>query len=697
MKKSKKLFAVLAALALMLITLVCSTFISSVGEPEVAYAASDSVDINFEFHQIDVEIQVGKDKVYTVKETLVTYFKKSGINRGIIRDIQRETTTTRYIGGKQVKGKSFIAQLNNVRASYEGKEIKPDVEVSSEMYSIYLRKPSGKIDEGEYTFVLEYDYDMSDDKVTGYDDFVFDVLGYEMNRTEVLNATVTFPEDISPDKVSIRTNNSGSPELHTWKPGLGNGSELESLQIGSNFIKFTAYPKARDKGYTVQVILPDGYFSEATLTFYWYYLIAIFFTVVGIGVALYLVLKNSLQGKTVEVVEFYPPEGMSVMEFSSIWHRGARAKDSSALILKWANLGLLTIEKDGEKNLILRPTDIYDFNTFCLKGAAPSEPSQNPGAETVGENATAANALYSDADKKYFDSITEKKFYFRLFAGIGGDGAFSTRIFKGISDSQKSAFFENIKELVDEGKDKEHLKGDAEKVRTALPFIGLIPTLGVLIFYSILLGQFIPIFFLIFMAAGTFVGVSWRKTPEVFIMLLFPLAFYGGVFGMFTAFFALTAYDYIGLLWIAPIVWAACLFVCPYFVKGVRTDEAQKTYGRLKGFETFLLKAELPKIQLLFDKNPEYFSDILAWCVIMGISDKVEKRFAPLSFNMPKFMSEGIRVRWICTCMHHSHFYGLPARHTSSYGGGGGHFSGGGGGHHGSHGGGGGGGRSRGC
>ena len=199
------------------------------------------------------------------------------------------------------------------------------------------------------------------------------------------------------------------------------------------------------------------------------------------------------------------------------------------------------------------------------------------------------------------------------------------------------------------------------------------------------------------MAAGTFVGISWRKTPQVFIMLLFPFAFYGGVFAMFVSFFALTAYDYIGLLWIAPIVWAVCLFVCPYLVKGVRTEEAQKTYGRLKGFETFLLKAELPRIQLLFDKNPEYFSDILAWCVIMGISDKVEKRFASLSFNMPKYLTEGIKVSWICGCMHRSHFYGLPASHTSYSGGGSHHFSGGGGGHGGSHGGGGGGGRSRGC
>ncbi|MCH5148057.1 MAG: DUF2207 domain-containing protein [Clostridiales bacterium] len=701
MKKTKNIFAVLAALALILLTLVCSTFVSSLGTPEAAYAASSSLDTNFEFNRIDVEIEVGKNKVYTVKETLVTYFKDSGINRGIVRDIQRQTTTTRYIDGKKVKGKSFYAQLKNVKASYDGTTIKPQIETSSEMYSIYMRKPSGKIEEGEHTFVLEYAYDMSDDKVSGYDDFIFDVLGYEMNKTEVLTAKITFPANISSDKVSIRTNKSGRSEVFEWSPDLENEYEPESLQIGSNYIQFTAYPKAENKGYTVQVILPDGYFSEASLTFYWYYIIAIICAVGGIALALILFLRNFLQGKTLEVVEFYPPEGMSVMEFSSIWHRGARAKDSAALILKWANLGLLTIEKDGEKDLILRPTGIYDFSTFRLKSAkaeVSTELSQNQGAKPAeGEKSEQATAIYSDADKKYFDSIVEKKFYFRLFLGIGGDGFFSTRTFKSKSNSSKSAFFDNIKELTDEGKDKEHVKGNTEKVRTALPFIGLIPTLGVLIFYGLLLGEIFPVFFIIFMAAGTYTGVMWRQNPTALLYMLFPVVFYGGVFALFSVFFALTAYDYIGLLWISPIIWVICVFVLPFFVKGVRTEEAQKTYGRLKGFETFLLKAELPKIQLLFDENPEYFSDILAWCVIMGISDKVEKRFAALSFNLPEYMSEGIKVRWICRCMYHSHFHSLPARHTSSSGGGSRHFSGGGGGHHGSHGGGGGGGRSRGC
>lgn len=703
MKKLKKLFAVLAALALILLALVCVTFNGSFASSDVAYADSDSwVDKNFKFAEIDIEIEVGKDKVYTVKETLKTVFFRSDTNRGIIRDIQHQTTTTRYINGKKVKGKSFFTKLDNVKASFEGSSIKTQIDVTSEMYSIYLRKPSGYIEgrEEPYTFVLEYTYDMSDDKVSGYDDFVFDVLGYEMNKTELFNATITFPDAISADKVSVRTNERSRSRVEDWEPDEG-----ESLQVEDNVIKIAAHPyeKERDynKGYTVQVILPDGYFSGASLTFYWYYLIVIAALIGGVAVIITLFLRNFLQGKTVEVLEFYPPEGMSVMEFSSIWHRGARTKDSAALILKWANLGLLTIEKDGDKHLILRPADIYDFNDFRLKSTKPvkddifTEFSDDSAEEPEKQEEGARTIKYLKSDKKYFDNLAEKKFYFRLFSGVGGDGVFSTRIFKGRSSDRKSALFDDIKELTERGNDKEHLQGDVEKVRTAMPFLGLIPTFGILVYYCILLESVFPVFFLIFMAAGTFVGVMWRKTPQVYFMIIFPVVFYGAIYGVFAGMFALTAYDYAYLLWIAPVIWAVCVFVLPFLIKGRRSEEAQKTYGRLKGFENFLLKAELPRIQLLFDENPEYFADILAWCVIMGISDKVEKRFASLSFKMPDYISNGIKVRWICHCMYHSHFHISPISHSSSSHGSS-HFSGGGG-HHGSHGGGGGGGRSRGC
>lgn len=700
MKNRVKFWGIAAACALLALFFGCLALGGGVysGVYDSGVASANTVNDNFSFEKVDVEIEVGKDKVYKVKETLTTRFEQSHVNRGIIRDIQHQTTTTRYINGKKVKGKSFIATLDNVKASFDDASIRPDIQVSRDAYSIAMRNPAGYIESGTHVFVLEYTYAMHDDKMSGYDDFIFDVLGYEMNKTETLNAKITFPEEIDVGKVSVRTNSAGSSAVHTWNPNEeGSG---ESFSVSGKVITMTAHPYDADKGYTLQVILPDGYFSEARVTFYWYYIPCILAAVVGAAVCIALFLRYTLQGKTLRVVEFYPPEELSVMEFSSIWHRGARAKDTAALILKWADMGLLTIERDGDKHLILRPTGKIDL------GGKPNKEEESEDIfsdfydsdKDAADEPTGEELTYTADDKKYFDNPREKKFFYRLFSGVGGENKFSTRIFNSSSRSNKALVYDDVEELVKKAGDDKFLKGKAQSVRSALPFLGLIPTLVLEIYYCLLCSEFLPIFFFIFQAAGTFVGVMWHKTPQVVIMLIFPVVFYGLTYGISMGMFSLTAYDYCYLVYIAPIWWAVCMFVLPFFVKGRRVPEAQEMYGRLKGFEDFLLKAELPKIQLMFDENPEYFSEILAWCSIMGISGKVAKRFAALNFEPPAFMRDGMDVRWVCVCMYHSGCrLGTKSFGGGSSGGGGFSFGGGGGGHGGSFGGGGGGGGSRGC
>lgn len=71
----------------------------------------------------------------------------------------------------------------------------------------------------------------------------------------------------------------------------------------------------------------------------------------------------------------------------------------------------------------------------------------------------------------------------------------------------------------------------------------------------------------------------------------------------------------------------------------------------------------------------------------MGISDKVEKRFAALEITLPEYLTEGVSLHIVCACLSYASTQGAPR--SSGFGGGGG---GGG-----SSGGGGGGGGSRGC
>lgn len=80
--------------------------------------------------------------------------------------------------------------------------------------------------ESTHVFELSYIYDMGDDKISGCDDFTFDILGYAMAYVGEFKATITFPEDIDLSSVSLRTN-----DRQSWSP-----SAEESVKINGNAI-----------------------------------------------------------------------------------------------------------------------------------------------------------------------------------------------------------------------------------------------------------------------------------------------------------------------------------------------------------------------------------------------------------------------------------------------------------------------------
>ena len=657
MKKALKLKSFIVLLLVIAVAVVAS----AIGAFAPKTASAVSVDDNYQFDKISVDIKVNKDKTFEITETLEVYFDEGGINTGIIRDIQRKSRTTRIVDGKRKSGGYYIAWLSDVKVTLDGGYCKVTESLynNDEFYSIKMQNPSGFIQGNTtHTFVLSYIYDLRDDKVKGFDDFTLDVLGYAMNFTNEFEATITFPDDVDLSKVSYRTN-----DKKAWTPDALAG-EYASIENG-NTIHIKAYPQAKEKGYTVQVILPDGYFT-AQKTFYWFYIIFAAIAFASIAVAAVIFIKCAIRKRPVEPVEFYPPEGVSVMRFASIWKLGAKNKHVAALILKWAGMGIITIEADGSTDCILKA--VVDPKAEYKDGKELSQRLLKPA-------------------KQCFDTNGEEKYFNYLFSGIGGECfTFSTAYFRRSANyTQEHELYNITEQLIKEGDTEPNVAVKSNsKARTALLFICLIPTLMVVLYQSILNSAFLPLFFLIFMVVGN-IPILNLDMMKIIIPVLFPIAFYAMPFGIFYALFGLTAYDYCGLIYIAPVVWALGAFVLRFFMPDRRTSFVLSDYGRMRGFKNFLLKAELPRIQVLFDDDPFYFAEILPYCYIMGISEKVQKRFAPLNIPVPEYISQGVNLHAVCTSISHSNSAGAPRS------------SGGGGGHGGSSGGGGGGGGSRGC
>lgn len=743
LKSLKNSFVILIS-AIALIAAVCGVVFG--GNPTAAYADSyddeqTQQDKNYKFALVDVNVDVNEDKTMRITENLYTTFEDNNVNTGFIRDIQRITRIKRKIGEKTISGYDIFAPLTDIEfklyrynefndyksaiedgvvpsaADISGLEEMPskysyELYENGQFHSIKMQKQSGYLQSGTYLFQLSYTYDLSEDKAGGFDDLTLDVLGYDMNYAAAVHGKVNFPKSIDRSNAGVYLNNSSAFEGRAlWQPDASEGDRLNVKDTSVEF--YTCLKTDAKRSFTVQVILPDGYFKGVGLTFFWYYIPFIVIAAAAV-VALVILAIKMIDKKPLETVEFYPPEGMSVMRFSSIWHRGVRDKDTAALILKWAGLGLITIQQDGYSDVILRPTgklptrrgtrkrrkapaanvfDEFPDRVSAETGTGGVESSDPFGfGEPDGENQVSSAEM-----KKYFANAAERNYYDALFGGIGGTNMFSSRVFSTQPYSAQRRLYEVTEALKRSGETPPTLDGRLnKKAKYLFPYISLIPMVCAIAYQCILNQTFVPLFFLIFMAAGSFVLPSMGGPRKaIFIAYIFPVAFFAMPYFAFIMMGTMPAYDYIRLMYIAPFIWAIGNFALP-LLKGRRTEEAHKYYGQMLGFKNFLLKAELPRIQKLFDENPEYFADILPWCFIMGISDKVEKRFKSLEIkiNMPQYVIDRVNVYVLAGCMRRAYYSGAP---RSSGGGHGGFGGGGGGGHGGSSGGGGGGGGSRGC
>lgn len=645
----RKIISLLAAVILLTAVFPCAARRTAVR------ASAAGVDDNYWFQRVGVDIEVRKDKTFAVREEMKVGFRSGGINTGIIRDIQRLNRTTRITDAGAVTGKKFLATLTDVEVTIDGApaRVTRSLYDGGNFYSIKMQKQDGSYfgatdrekEETFHTFVLSYVYGMRDDKVKGFDDFTFDVYGYAMAATGAVVANILFPDELDSSQVSFRTNG-----RQPFEPDI---THSERAYVTGNRIRLIALPQSANRGYTVQVLLPDGYF-QAGRTVHWYYFVFLAISAAAIagGVALFLCFRSR---KGVAPVEFAPPEDMSIMRFSAIWHGTAREKDAPALILDWAAKGYVRIERDE------RDVNVFPDNGLPRRGGEES--------------------------KKYTRGATqaERGYYNALFS----EGVFSTRRIRReryANQAYSRRLYKSVQELKTEAEKPSPMVERQKYAYPALLLLSLLPWILNVVYTCILAGTAVAMFTCIFAIAGTAVGYMQAKNRMTPILYVFPIAFMGVPLAMFLTFY-LPMYDYAGLIFIGLAWWAVCLVLAHFL--GRRTPEAQAEYDRMCGFKRFLLTAEKNRIELLFDEHPDLFAEILPYCYIMNITRKVEKRFQALGIAAPVW-TQGQSVA-VCT---HAFAHAV----ASSGGGGssgGGHGGGGGGG--GSSGGGGGGGGSRGC
>lgn len=307
----------------------------------------------------------------------------------------------------------------------------------------------------------------------------------------------------------------------------------------------------------------------------------------------------SQKRKTVKPAELFPPRGSSPMDVL-IGYYGSLAnprKLFNPLMLYWAERGFITVEEDCKRGLKLTK----------LKDIKP--PDSRDGF----------NSVTFELEKSLFEKLFEKE---NVFFTLDASCAFAS-VYEKIMDG-----FKNAAEEVTDRKTKKF------KILTViLPFIMLF---AVTLIVGLSTGNVVAIVMVFPAAAMGFTrGIPYfdfeKGAALKYFMYPFFIAFGCGPF--FGTVYLLPWEGGV-LLSSAIAVALLSLFVINKKID-LRTPEQLKVYGRICGFKNFLLLAEIKKLELLVEENPEYFYEILPYCYVLGITEKLKKRFDRIILDGP--------------------------------------------------------------
>ena len=64
--------------------------------------------------------------------------------------------------------------------------------------------------------------------------------------------------------------------------------------------------------------------------------------------------------------------------------------------------------------------------------------------------------------------------------------------------------------------------------------------------------------------------------------------------------------------------------------------------GKLRGFRTFLLTAEKDKLEMLVERDPSYFYNILPYTYALGVSKEWIKKFKTITLKQPNWYDNSV-------------------------------------------------------
>lgn len=312
------------------------------GQDSVSFDNDSFYRQNYEYFlkNYDIQVDVNENNVLHVTEKINANFHVR--KHGIYRYIPYQCDIRRADGSQT----SVKAKISNIECSEQ-------YEKSYEDGNIVLQIGSeDKTFKGEHSYSISYDYSIGTDTVDNSDELYFNLIGNGWDtQIENVTFTVSMPKAFDKDKIGFST---GAYSAE--------GSDIVRYSVKDNVItgklvdSLNAY-----EALTLRIELPDGYFTFDKTAQLVKYALLIILPALCLLVIFLLWLRVGNDKKVIDVVEFYPPQGMSSADVA-FWKNGVlKREDVIPLLIELANEGCVEIEeRDGKNNYVINRIKDYD-------------------------------------------------------------------------------------------------------------------------------------------------------------------------------------------------------------------------------------------------------------------------------------------------------------------------------------------------
>lgn len=446
---------------------------------------------------------------------------------------------------------------------------------------------------GRQVYEIQYTMVCYEDTIPDKDFLALDLIPNSW-ATAIENATVSLsmPKKLDWEKVRFYGDTYGGKNL--------NENYYLEYNKDNNSVTITGRNLPTGVGLTAEGTLPNGYWEGAKNNEWARIPLTAVLALIPILTFL-MWMKWGRDPKIVKTVEFYPPEDMTPAEIGYIIDGTTDYKDMASMVIYYANKGYLEMKQlEDDKVELIKIKDIDD---------------------------------------------TEKKFSKTFFEGLFSCGN-KVRL-----DEMPEEFAGTYKTAVDELKGY-YTKKNRIFTRTSSVCRGmgclltLIPAvlsmlaasyIGLRFTYALLA---IPSFF--FIAVGMcMIVVSFDKKDSLKPLKKRIISIIGTILmGLGLAISMASIWLCIGSKLIIIEMLISMAITCVFTVlMGARTEQSVIWQGKILGFKNFIKAAELEKLKMLADEDPDYFYNVMPYAYVMGLSDKWAKKFEKIPTENPNWYS----------------------------------------------------------